>query len=107
MTEPIRVLVVDDMALTRTMLREALDLAGGFDVVGEAGDGQRAVQVAEELHPDVVLMDVRMPLGGGVQAAREITSRSPGTRIVALTWIEDPQTVREMIAAGAMGYVLK
>ncbi len=107
MGEPIRVLVVDDMAVTRAMLREALDLAGGFDVVGEAGDGKRAVEVAAELQPDVVLMDVRMPEGGGVQAARTITSQNPSTRIVALTWHDDAQTVRDMIAAGAMNYVIK
>jgi DNA-binding NarL/FixJ family response regulator len=107
MSEPIRVVVVDDMPLTRTMLREALDLAGGFDVVGEASDGNHAVEIAAELHPDVVLMDVKMPQGGGIQAARTITSQNPSTKIVALTWLDDANTVREMIAAGAMGYVVK
>ena len=107
MSEPVRVLVVDDSATTRTMLREALGLAGGIDVVGEAGDGQLAVEIATELHPDVVLMDIRMPQGDGIQAARTITSQNPSTKIVALTWLDDANTVREMIAAGAMGYVVK
>jgi DNA-binding NarL/FixJ family response regulator len=107
MSDPIRVLVVDNSATTRTMLREALGLAGGIDVVGEAGDGHLAVQVATELKPDVVLMDIRMPEGDGIQAARTITSQSPSIKIVALTWLEDANTFREMIAAGAIGYVVK
>jgi DNA-binding NarL/FixJ family response regulator len=105
--DAVRVLVVDDSATTRTMLREALGLAGGFDVVGEASDGPEAVASASELRPDVVLMDLRMPEGDGIQAAREITSRNPSTKIVALTWLDDAATVREMLAAGAMGYVVK
>jgi DNA-binding NarL/FixJ family response regulator len=107
MSDPVRVLVVDDSATTRTMLREALGLVGGIDVVGEANDGREAVVVASELQPDVVLMDIRMPEGDGIKAAREITSRNPATRIVALTWLDDAATVREMLAAGAMGYVVK
>jgi DNA-binding NarL/FixJ family response regulator len=103
----VRVLVVDDSPTTRNLLREALSLAGGIEVVGEANDGEEAVSWAAELEPDVVLMDVRMPKGDGVQAAREITARHPGTKIVALTWLDDPSTVREMLAAGAMGYVVK
>lgn len=106
-SDTVRVLVVDDSPTTRTMLREALGLAGGIDVVGEANDGRTAVAIASELHPDVVLMDIRMPDGDGIQAAKEITSRSPSTKIVALTWLDDAGTVRDMLAAGAMGYVVK
>ena len=107
MSDSVRVLVVDDSATTRTMLREALDLAGGFDVVGEARDGREAVAIASDLLPDVVLMDIRMPEGDGIQAAKEITTRNPSTKIVALTWLDDAGTVRELLAAGAMGYVVK
>jgi DNA-binding NarL/FixJ family response regulator/anti-sigma regulatory factor (Ser/Thr protein kinase) len=103
----VRVLVVDDSASTRTMLREALSLDGGIDVVGEAGTGREAVLRAGELHPDVVLLDVRMPDGDGVQAARTITTERPKTKIVALTWSDDPSTVRDMLSAGAIGYVVK
>lgn len=107
MAERVRVLVVDDSSTTRTMLREALALDGDIVVVGEADSGAAAVAVTESLQPDVVLMDVRMPGGGGVEAAREISERSPATKIVALTWSDDATTVRDMLAAGAIGYVVK
>jgi DNA-binding NarL/FixJ family response regulator len=107
MDDTVRVLVVDDSATTRSILREALDLAGGIEVVGEASDGRGAVASALDLQPDVVLMDIRMPEGDGIDAAREITSRLPSTRVVALTWADDAATVRDMLAAGAMGYVVK
>jgi DNA-binding NarL/FixJ family response regulator len=107
MNEKVRVMVVDDSPSTRTMLREALSLGGGIDVVGEAGTGKEAIDRAAELGPDVILMDVRMPDGDGVEAARTITSQNPSTRIVALTWSDDPNTVRDMLTAGAIGYVVK
>jgi DNA-binding NarL/FixJ family response regulator/anti-sigma regulatory factor (Ser/Thr protein kinase) len=105
--ERVRVLVVDDSPTTRTMLREALALDGGIEVVGEANGGQEAIAGADALSPDVVLLDVRMPEGDGVQAARYIASHHPHTKIVALTWSDDPNTVRDMLAAGAIGYVVK
>jgi DNA-binding NarL/FixJ family response regulator len=107
MSERVRVLVVDDSPTTRTMLREALALDGGIEVVGEANGGAEAIATADQLLPDVVLLDVRMPQGDGVQAARHIASTHPGTKIVALTWSDDPRTVRDMLAAGAIGYVVK
>jgi DNA-binding NarL/FixJ family response regulator len=107
MSDMVRVLVVDDSPTTRAMLREALGLAGGIEVIGEANDGIEAVSIAAELQPDVVLMDIRMPEGGGIQAAKEITARNPATKIVALTWLDDAGTVRDMLAAGAIGYVVK
>jgi DNA-binding NarL/FixJ family response regulator len=107
MNEPIRVMVVDDSPSTRSMLREALALEGTMEVVAEAGTGREAVMHAGLSTPDVVLMDVRMPDGDGVKAARTILAESPATRIVALTWSDDPGTVREMLSAGAIGYVVK
>ena len=89
------------------MLREALALDGGIDVVGEAGGGREAIELCTALEPDVILMDVRMPEGDGVHAARTITSDNPNTKIVALTWSDDPATVRDMLTAGAIGYVVK
>src|ERR687888_1637660 len=102
MHEHVRVMVVDDSPSTRTMLREALALDGGIEVVGEAGGGREAVKLTSELGPDVVLMDVRMPEGDGVNAARTITSEHPAVKIVALTWSDDPATVRDMLTAGAI-----
>src|SRR5919198_6726116 len=107
MVERVRVMVVDDSPSTRTMLREALALDGGIEVVGEAGGGREAVELCETLSPDVVLMDVRMPEGDGVNAARSISTDHPQTKIVALTWSDDPATVRDMLTAGAIGYVVK
>src|SRR5438128_2471537 len=107
MNESVRVMVVDDSPSTRTMLREALSLEGGIDVVAEAGTGREAISRASEFFPDVVLMDVRMPDGDGVKAARTILTEHPATRIVALTWSDDPATVRDMLTAGAIGYVVK
>jgi len=105
--ERVRVLVVDDSPTTRAMLREALSLDDDIEVVGEANGGKEAIANADALEPDVVLLDVRMPEGDGVQAARHIASSHPSTRIVALTWSDDPNTVRDMLAAGAIGYVVK
>jgi DNA-binding NarL/FixJ family response regulator len=107
MAAPVRVMVVDDSASTRTMLREALGMEGSIEVVGEAGSGREAVANAHRLRPDVVLMDVRMPDGDGVEATRTISAQLPGTKIVALTWSDDPGTVKEMLGAGAIGYVVK
>jgi DNA-binding NarL/FixJ family response regulator len=107
MSDPVRVLVVDDSASTRAMLREALSLGGGIEVVGEAGGGKDAVELTAQVHPDVVLMDVRMPDMDGVSATRSLLERFPEVKIVALTWSDDPSTVREMLTAGATGYVVK
>jgi DNA-binding NarL/FixJ family response regulator len=76
-------------------------------VVGEAGDGERAVEVVDEVRPDVVVMDLNMPGIGGVEATRQIAARAPGTRVLVLTITVDQHLIDEAMAAGASGYLLK
>jgi signal transduction histidine kinase len=103
---PIRVLVVDDNTGFRESLLSLLD-TDGLSVVGEADNGIRALELVPELLPDVVLMDVRMPFMDGIEATRRLKERFPGVGIVALSGHEDQLIVREMLVAGASGYVLK
>jgi DNA-binding NarL/FixJ family response regulator len=100
-----RVLVVDDQDLVRQGLRTILEL-GGVEVVGEAADGSAAVAAAHELMPDVVLMDLRMPVMDGVEATRRITSAT-SAKVIALTTFDADEQVAAVIAAGAAGYLLK
>jgi DNA-binding NarL/FixJ family response regulator len=99
------VLVVDDQDLVRNGLRMILEL-GGVEVVGEASDGRQAVAAAEELRPDVVLMDLRMPVMDGVEATRRITADGTA-KVLALTTFDADEHVAEAIGAGAVGYLLK
>jgi DNA-binding NarL/FixJ family response regulator len=103
----VRILVADDHPLVRDGIRAALSLDAGLEVVAEASDGQEAVQLAKSLHPDVVIMDVRMPRLGGIRATREITAAAPDTRVVILTVEETQARVGEAIQAGAAGYLVK
>jgi signal transduction histidine kinase len=103
---PIRVLVVDDNTGFRESVLSLLD-TDGLSVVGEADNGIRALELVPELRPDVVLMDVRMPFMDGIEATRRLKERFPGVGIVALSGHEDQLIVREMLVAGASGYVLK
>ena len=102
----IRVVIADDHAVVRSGLRLLLEREDDLEPVGEAGDGQAAVELVRSLQPDVVLMDVVMPGGGGIEAAAAIQQEAPGTRIVMLSMQDDPTYVREAFAAGASGYVL-
>jgi len=103
----IRVLVVDDHHLVRVGLITLLDAADDIEVAGEAADGQQALEVAAAASPDVVLMDLSMPVMDGVSATRALLSELPETRVVALTSFSDRQRVTDILAAGATGYVLK
>jgi len=103
---PVRVLLVDDHDLFRTGLRSLLE-EQGVDVVGEAADGAKALHMANELAPDVVIMDLNMPAMNGVEATRQITTMSPLTRVVVLTISDHDSDVLDAILAGACGYLMK
>jgi DNA-binding NarL/FixJ family response regulator len=105
--EPIRVLVADDHVLFRRGLEMVLHAEGDIDVVGEAGDGVEALRRAEELLPDVILMDVRMPKQTGIEACLAIKAIVPSSRIVMLTISDEESDLFEAIRAGANGYLLK
>lgn len=103
----IRVLVVDDHQLVRAGLITLLRAADDIEVVGEAADGQQALEAASAGNPDVTLMDLSMPVLDGVAATRLLLQAHPGMRIVALTSFSDRQRVTDVLAAGAVGYLLK
>jgi DNA-binding NarL/FixJ family response regulator len=105
--EPLRVVIVDDHPLFREGLAMLLGSVPGLAVVGTAADGAAAVAVAREEQPDVVVMDVQMPVLDGIEATRRITSESPSTGVVVLTMSEDDGTVFAAVRAGARGYLLK
>jgi DNA-binding NarL/FixJ family response regulator len=101
------VLLVDDQRLLPEGLRTLLELHGDLRVIGEAGDGHAAEQLVDELRPQVVLMDLRMPRRDGVAATRRITARWPNVRVLVLTTYDDDELVFRSIDAGASGYLLK
>src|SRR5438128_2701494 len=103
----IRVLIAEDQTLMRQGLKTILDLEDGFEVIGEAGDGQEAVERALALRPDVVLMDVQMPRLDGVAATTQLSAALPTTRVIILTTFDYDQYVFDGIKAGARGYLLK
>jgi two-component system NarL family response regulator len=105
--EPIRVLVVDDHALFRRGLQMVLEQEPDIEVVGEASDGTEAVETAAETLPDIVLMDVRMPKRGGIDACTAIHDVAPSTKIIMLTISDEEADLYDAIKAGAMGYLLK
>ena len=103
----IRVLLVDDQTLIRQGIRLLLEMEADIRVVGQAANGAEALAQVEALHPEVVLMDVRMPGMDGVAATREISVRFPEVKVIILTTFEDDETVFEGLKAGARGYLLK
>ncbi|KUF15199.1 response regulator [Streptomyces silvensis] len=104
---PVRVLVVDDQRLIRDGIASLLSIRPGIDVVGTAVDGREAVARALELHPDIVLMDVRMPGMDGVEAVTVLRAEVPECRVVMLTTFDDEEYVVRALRAGAYGYLLK
>ncbi|HMD87816.1 MAG TPA: response regulator transcription factor [Anaerolineaceae bacterium] len=103
----IRILLVDDQTLVRQGIRLLLEIEPDIQVVGQAANGREAVQQAQVLHPDVILMDIRMPEMDGVAATREITARFPEIGVIILTTFEDDEIVFDGLKAGARGYLLK
>jgi EAL domain-containing protein (putative c-di-GMP-specific phosphodiesterase class I)/AmiR/NasT family two-component response regulator len=106
-TQPIRVLVADDDESIRRSIARLLSRSEGLDLVGTAADAEEAIELGSRTHPDVALVDVRMPKGGGVRAARELHQCSPDTKVVALSGHADRAGVLEMLSTGAVGYLLK
>lgn len=103
---PLRILLADDHVVVRQGIRALLERAG-FEVVGEAGDGQEAIRLAEELHPDVAVLDVAMPLLNGIDAAHGIAKASPGTKAILLTMYVQGLNVLEGLRARVRGIVVK
>ena len=107
MEKKITVLLVDDHALVRRGFRRMLEDEPDMDVVGEAGDGEEAIKLARELHPQVVVMDCALPGTNGLLATRQIVEDSPGTAVLMLSMHTENTWVRQAIDSGAKGYVLK
>jgi len=104
---PVRVLLVDDQALFREALAVLLEVRAEIEVVGEAGDGAAALERSAALRPDVVLMDLHMPVLDGIAATRRLRVEQPGVRVLALTTFDDDEDVFAALRAGAVGYLLK
>ncbi|HEY9682991.1 MAG TPA: response regulator transcription factor [Oculatellaceae cyanobacterium] len=103
----IRVLLVEDHALTRLGLKAALKRTSDIEIIGEASNGEEAIERAKALSPDVILMDVGMPIMDGIQASRHIVASAPQTRIIMLTQHDNDRDILASLAAGASGYCLK
>jgi two-component system, NarL family, nitrate/nitrite response regulator NarL len=103
----IKILVVDDFAQCRSMLRSQLEANSGFQVIAEAINGCEAIEKAAQLHPDVVLLDIGMPLVNGLEAAPRIRRVSPGSKIIFVTQQQDDDIRTAALATGAEGYLLK
>ncbi len=107
MNEIIRLVIADDQQLFREAIKTLLSVQTEFEVVGEAGNGKEAIELVELLKPEIILMDLRMPLMDGVQATRIITSQYPNTHVLILTTFDDDNDLFEGLKAGAVGYLMK
>jgi NarL family two-component system response regulator LiaR len=105
--DPIRILLVDDHAVVRSGLSRFLMVNKDMELVGEASDGAEAIQMAAKLHPDIILMDLKMPGMDGITATREILNLAPQTKIIALTSFSEQNMVQGALQAGAIGYLQK
>ncbi len=103
----IKILIVDDMDHVRQELRQLLELSDGIKVIGEAGDGQEAIKKAESLHPDVVIIDLEMPILDGIQATRQIKERKLARRVVMLSVHSEPEEVELAMQAGTDAFLPK
>ncbi len=103
----IRILLADDHAIVRQGFKMILSAQTDMEIVGEAGNGREAVEQAEQLRPDIVVMDVAMPELNGIEATRRLAASMPHTRVIALSMHKDSVYVREILRAGARGYLLK
>ncbi len=106
-SQPIRVLIADDHAIVRKGISALLSTRADIEVVGEAADGEQAVELSKQRHPDVVLMDLVMPETDGVEAIRQLNARQPEVRVLVLTSFSTDDKVFPAIKAGALGYLLK
>src|SRR5688572_18218279 len=106
-SESLKVVVVDDHAAVRKSLRQLIELKGPYEVVGEGSNGAEAIERVEELNPDLVLMDMNMPVMTGAEACKVIKERHPDIKVLALTAFADMEHVSAMVKAGASGYLLK
>jgi DNA-binding NarL/FixJ family response regulator len=104
--DTIRVLIVDDNFVVRRGLQSSLELDPEMLIVGDASSGDEAIELARELVPDVILMDIRMPGRDGISATEVISDESPSSKVLVLTWSEDPQHLRSAVLAGAKGYLV-
>lgn len=104
---PVRILIADDHGVMRRGLRLQLGQCAGFEVVGEASDGRQAVQLAEELQPDIVLMDIGMPNLNGIEATAQIGKRLPAIKVIILSMHSDEEFLLRALTAGAKGFLLK
>jgi DNA-binding NarL/FixJ family response regulator len=102
-----RVLIVDDHKMFRDGLKMTINHEADMEVVGEAENGQMAIESAIELQPDVILMDVKMPVMDGIEATRQIHAQMPGIKILALSMYSDNSIISGMMRAGAVGYIIK
>lgn len=105
--QKIRILLADDHTLVRSGIRSLLEDEPGLSVIGEAEDGRTAVTMASQLKPDVVVMDIAMPLLNGLEATRQIKTQCPGVKVLILSMHDNEEYIRQVLEAGAMGYILK